>query len=85
MRVSIGSGGANDGVTGENDDVRRDVENVLGGSKGDTLVGSGKANRLDGRDGNDVIEGGRGNRPVVRRPWRWTGWTVAMRCGSRIG
>ena len=61
VRVSIGSGGANDGVTGENDDVRRDVENVLGGSKGDTLVGSGKANRLDGRGGNDVIEGGRGN------------------------
>jgi Ca2+-binding RTX toxin-like protein len=48
----------NDGEVGESDNVTSDVENVIGGSAGDTLVGSGAPNALDGRDGNDVISGG---------------------------
>jgi hypothetical protein len=56
VRVSIGRG-ANDGVTGEHDNVRSDVENVLGGAAADTLVGSGRANGLDGRGGNDTLTG----------------------------
>jgi Ca2+-binding RTX toxin-like protein len=48
----------NDGEGGESDNVASDVENVIGGSAGDTLVGSGAPNVLDGRDGNDVVMGG---------------------------
>lgn len=50
-----------DGETGEGDDVQADVENVIGGSDGDTLIGSGAANALDGRDGDDLIAGGGAN------------------------
>lgn len=49
---------ANDGEAGEADDVRADVENVVGGSDGDSLIGSGAPNALDGRDGDDMITGG---------------------------
>jgi Ca2+-binding RTX toxin-like protein len=51
-------GVANDGDAGEGDNVQADVENVIGGSDGDTLVGSGAANVLDGRDGDDMLVGG---------------------------
>jgi Ca2+-binding RTX toxin-like protein len=50
-------GDADDGESGEGDNVQTDVENVIGGSKGDTLTGSSAANVLDGRDGEDTIEG----------------------------
>jgi Ca2+-binding RTX toxin-like protein len=33
------------------------VENVIGGAKGDKLVGSDGPNGLDGGDGNDRLEG----------------------------
>lgn len=36
------------------------IENIIGGSGGDTIVGSVAANRLDGGDGNDTIQGGAG-------------------------
>jgi Ca2+-binding RTX toxin-like protein len=48
----------NDGEVGESDNVASDVENVIGGSAGDTLVGSGAANVLDGRNGDDTLVGG---------------------------
>ena len=48
----------NDGEVGESDNVASDVENVTGGSAGDTLVGSGAPNALDGRAGDDVVMGG---------------------------
>src|SRR5262245_11952366 len=60
VRVSIGRG-ANDGIRREHDNVRGDVENVLGGSGADALVGNAKANRLDGRGGNDRLTGGSGS------------------------
>jgi Ca2+-binding RTX toxin-like protein len=61
-------GVADDGESGERDDVRPDVENVVGGSDGDALTGSAAANLLDGgagddrvsgRDGEDTLLGGR--------------------------
>jgi hypothetical protein len=67
VRVSIGRG-ANDGITGEHDNVRNDVEDVLGGSGADTLVGNGKANRLDGRAGNDRLTGLGGSDALLGGP-----------------
>jgi Ca2+-binding RTX toxin-like protein len=51
---------AGDGEAGENDDVRSDVERVVGGSGADTLVGNIGANALDGGPGEDVLDGGAG-------------------------
>jgi Ca2+-binding RTX toxin-like protein len=50
-------GVANDGEAGEGDNVGVDVENVRGGTRGDTLIGSAGANVLTGDLGNDTIEG----------------------------
>jgi len=48
---------ANDGATGEGDNVLASVENILGGSAGDSLSGSAGNNRLDGGAGNDTLRG----------------------------
>jgi Ca2+-binding RTX toxin-like protein len=50
-------GDADDGESGERDNVRPDVETVIGGSNADRLTGSTAANVLDGREGEDTIEG----------------------------
>jgi Ca2+-binding RTX toxin-like protein len=47
----------NDGQAGEGDDVRADVEDLIGGSDGDTLVGNGAPNVFDGREGDDMLVG----------------------------
>ncbi len=52
---------ANDGVAGEQDDIRSDVETVYGGDGDDTLVGSGGDESLNGRGGNDTLRGGAGD------------------------
>jgi Ca2+-binding RTX toxin-like protein len=44
----------------ENDFVRDDVENAIGGSGNDVLWGSDRVNVLDGKGGNDQIFGGLG-------------------------
>jgi Ca2+-binding RTX toxin-like protein len=58
-----------DGAVAENDDVRSDVEILLGtpyadrltgGAGNDTLRGNAGDDVLDGRGGNDVLEGGSG-------------------------
>lgn len=56
---------ANDGAPGEGDEILPTVEHVIGTSFADTLVGpatapDGRAYRLDGGDGNDVLSGGGG-------------------------
>ena len=51
---------ANDGRDGERDDVRTDIEAVLGGGGPDRLVGSARGERLDGGGGDDVLDGGPG-------------------------
>jgi Ca2+-binding RTX toxin-like protein len=48
---------ANDGQSGENDNVHTDIENLVGGSNDDTLTGSTGDNQIQGRDGNDTIMG----------------------------
>ena len=62
-------GVANDGEAGEHDNIGPDVTTVLAGSGADVIAGNGYANALSGDTGDDVITGGRGRRPAVRRPW----------------
>ena len=56
VKVSLDNA-VGDGVAGENDNVHRDVEDVIGSDFGDLLVGSRAANELDGRDGRDRLRG----------------------------
>jgi hypothetical protein len=59
LRLSIGDG-PNDGVAGEGDDIRDDIESVGGGFGDDLLVGDAHGNRLTGYGGKDVLRGGDG-------------------------
>jgi Ca2+-binding RTX toxin-like protein len=49
---------ADDGLSGENDDVRTTTENITGGSGNDVLIGDGLKNSLKGGNGNDQLSGG---------------------------
>ncbi len=53
-------GAADDGETAEADNVRPDVERLLGGLGDDTLTGNNATNELYGGAGNDVLDVGRG-------------------------
>ena len=48
---------ANDGVSGEEDNVESNVERLIGGSGNDRLTGSSGANKLRGNGGNDNLRG----------------------------
>ena len=48
---------ANDGRPGEGDNVRSDVENIVGSYGNDTLTGSAAANYIQGAGGTDTIYG----------------------------
>jgi Ca2+-binding RTX toxin-like protein len=54
-------GVANDGAAAEGDNVKADVENLVGGSAKDALTGSGGPNEIRGGAGNDAIAGGPGD------------------------
>ena len=56
---------ANDGESGEGDNVKKTCENVEGWNGPDVLTGSTGSNRLFGRDGNDTLSGGGGD------DWLW--------------
>ncbi len=53
-------GAADDGETAEVDNVRPDVERLLGGAGNDTLTGNNATNVLSGAAGDDVLDPGRG-------------------------
>jgi Ca2+-binding RTX toxin-like protein len=56
MPVSLTLDGLpNDGYLNEGDNIGRDVENLVGGSAGDTLVGSDEANVISGGGGDDLV------------------------------
>ena len=52
---------ANDGLAGEHDNVKPDVERIFAGFGNDTLTGSPADNMIDGSLGNDTIDGGAGD------------------------
>lgn len=56
LSISL-DGQANDGAAGEGDNVRSDVERILGGDVDDRISGSGDANEISGHWGDDRIEG----------------------------
>jgi Ca2+-binding RTX toxin-like protein len=64
LQLSIGDG-ANDGVAGEGDDIRADIEWLAGGSGNDVLIGDAGANRLIAFGGQDVLRGGAGPDELV--------------------
>jgi Ca2+-binding RTX toxin-like protein len=54
------NGKPDDGERGEGDNVASDVEDVVGGTTGDTLAGDERANSLDAGPGDDDVDGGAG-------------------------
>jgi Ca2+-binding RTX toxin-like protein len=88
-------GGADDGASGERDDVRADVEQVAGGHGDDTLTGDDGDNRLSGNAGNDRLTGGRGHDELIggagddsldgRDWWHYSGAvTDRISCGEGL-
>jgi Ca2+-binding RTX toxin-like protein len=69
VTVTIGGGAddgnSDDGVAGSRDNVQTDVENVIGGTGGDTIGGSSAANTLDGGAGGDTVTGGDGTDTIT--------------------
>ncbi len=59
LHLSIGDG-ANDGASGEGDDLREDVEALSGGTGDDVLIGDEDGNRLIAYSGRDVLRAGGG-------------------------
>ncbi len=60
VRVTLFDNLANDGIIGEHDTVKSDVENVVGTARKDKITGSAAANRLIGGNSADTIYGGAG-------------------------
>ena len=54
-----------DGESGEADDVRTDVQNVIGGNGSDSLTGSTGNNQLNGGNGGDTLDGGTGTDTLI--------------------
>lgn len=59
---------ANDGEKNERDQVRSNVENIIGGSAGDVLESFGAFSRLEGRGGDDFLYGGDGPDTLIGGP-----------------
>jgi Ca2+-binding RTX toxin-like protein len=53
-------GKPNDGERGERDNVAGDVEDVVGGNRGDALTGDARPNTLDAGPGDDFVRGAAG-------------------------
>ncbi len=52
---------ADDGEAGENDNVKSDIEKVIGGAGDDTITGSANDDIIDGGLGDDILNGGAGD------------------------
>jgi Ca2+-binding RTX toxin-like protein len=61
LTVTMDGTAANDGLDGEQDNVKADVENLLAGSGADRITGNSGHNKLTGNLGNDQLTGGAGN------------------------
>jgi Ca2+-binding RTX toxin-like protein len=61
LTITVGNNLANDGASGEGDNVAGTVEAVLGGVASDVISGDDGADLLRGGDGNDVLNGNGGD------------------------
>lgn len=61
LTVTMDGSAGNDGESGENDNVKADVENIKGGSGNDNITGNDLNNSIDGGAGNDTLKGGKGD------------------------
>ena len=80
---------ANDGTAGgaEGDNVRTDVEDVIGTNFDDVIVGSGAANMVNSLGGNDSLDGGGGGDQLIAGDGNDTvaardGTSDRIECGS---
>jgi Ca2+-binding RTX toxin-like protein len=64
LNISLDNG-ANDGESAEKDNVKSDIEVVLGGTAADVLTGSSANDELHGGPGADVISGGAGDDKLI--------------------
>ena len=62
-----GATGATVSVGGVDEDTIRNIENIVGGSAGDTLTGDANDNVFTGGDGADTVDGGAGSDTAVYR------------------
>ncbi|HET8952926.1 MAG TPA: calcium-binding protein [Solirubrobacteraceae bacterium] len=58
-------GVANDGATGEHDDIGTDIMAIGGGHGADTMTGNGARNVFGGGEGDDVLDGAGGDDHLV--------------------
>jgi len=61
LLVTMDGVAANDGEASELDNVKADIENILGGSGADNITGNLLNNSISGGLGNDVLAGGAGD------------------------
>jgi len=61
VTVTMDGTTANDGFSGEQDNVKADVENILGTDQVDNITGNVLANTITGNLGADVLSGGPGD------------------------
>lgn len=60
LTITMGSG-ADDGESGESDNLTADIESCIGGLGDDTMTGSAQPDDLNGGPGSDTLYGGDGN------------------------
>jgi hypothetical protein len=71
-------------VNGETDNIKSDVENVIGTRREDFLVGNASRNLLNGGEAKDILAGGMGIDRVISRepPSSGVGTRDEISCGS---
>lgn len=61
LTVTMDGKTADDGYSGEEDNVKADIENLFGGTVGDDITGNVLSNLLIGGDGADTLNGDKGD------------------------
>ena len=61
LTVTMDGVAANDGESGENDNIGSDIEGITCGSGADVITGNDSDNTIAGQTGNDTLSGGNGN------------------------
>jgi Ca2+-binding RTX toxin-like protein len=65
ITVTMDGAKADDGETGDTDNVGADVENLIGTANDDVITGNAKPNKITPGDGDDTVNGGDGDDTMV--------------------